>query len=251
MGKIILLGTSAAIPTEEADFTHLVVISPNRTVLIDTSSNPFTSLHKAEIEPKGISDLILTHFHPDHVSGLPLLMMGMWLTGRKTALDVYGLDYTLDRARKMLDLFNISDWPDSFPVNYHPFRGDKSDFLFEDKEIRILGSEVKHLIPTMGLRFEFMKSGKTLAYSCDTEPCPAVISLAKNVDILLHESSGKSKGHSSAEQAGEVAAKAGAKSLYLIHYPAGKQAGELITEARKKFTGEVFVARDLQVFPMD
>ena len=87
-----------------------------------------------------------------------------------------------------------------------------------------------------------------MAYSCDTEPCDQVVELAEGVDILLHESTGEGFGHSSAFQAGEVAQKAGAKVLYLIHYPPeefGSQ--ELICEAAANFQGEVRFTEDFLV----
>jgi ribonuclease Z len=84
-----------------------------------------------------------------------------------------------------------------------------------------------------------------MAYSCDTEPCSQVIRLGKGADILIHEATGGSYGHSSAAQAGVVAQKAGAKSLCFIHYPPdlyGSQ--DLIEEARKNFSGEIRFAED-------
>jgi ribonuclease Z len=250
MGKIVVLGTTAAIPNEEADFTHLAALTTTRTILVDTASNPFLSMRKAGLEPNHITDLILTHFHPDHVSGVPLLMMGMWLTGRKEGLRVYGLADTLERTQKLLELFNFAAWPDVFEIEYQVFINGGIEPLFEDEEICVRAAEVKHLIPTIGLRFEFKNSGKTLAYSCDTEPCSAVEKLAKNADFLLHESAGRSKGHSSAEQAGDEASKAGVRHLCLIHYPSGEDPNDLIKEARGKYTGEVSAVRDLQIFEM-
>lgn len=251
MGKAILLGTAAFIPSEGADNTHLLIQAGSRVVLIDTAANPYLSLRKVGMEPNFITDLVLTHFHPDHVSGLPLLMMGMWVTGRKNDLHVYGLDYTLERARKMLDLFNISTWAGCYPIHYHSIPGTGLDLLFEDEQLRLLGSEVKHLIPTMGLRAEFPGSGKALAYSCDSEPCEAIEQLARNADVLLHESAGNSKGHSSAFQAGQTAARADVKSLYLVHYPGNMDAESLVRDARSAFQGEVIAARDFMTIPMD
>jgi ribonuclease BN (tRNA processing enzyme) len=52
-------------------------------------------------------------------------------------------------------------------------------------------------------------------------------------------------GHSSAEQAGEIATKAEVGKLYLIHYPSGRYAkGDLAAEAKKNFAGEIVVATD-------
>ena len=69
--------------------------------------------------------------------------------------------------------------------------------------------------------------------------------LAKNADVLIHECTSASPGHSSASQAGEVATQAGAKSLLLIHYHArGIDPEYLTVEARKTFGGDVRLAQD-------
>jgi ribonuclease Z len=251
MGKVILLGTASFIPSAEADNTHLAILAGDRTVLVDTATNPFLSLKKGGIEPNEVTDLVLTHFHPDHVSGLPILLMGMWFTRRKGELHIYGLEYTLNRAKKMLELFNISSWANLFPIHYHLVIGGGFSTLISDKDLRLFGAEVKHLIPTMGIRVEFPASGKTLAYSCDTEPCGAVEILAKGANVLLHESAGNSKGHSSAEQAGETAQKAGVETLYLIHYPGESDPDRFIEQARSVFDGQVIAARDMMTIVLD
>ena len=109
--------------------------------------------------------------------------------------------------------------------------------------LRIYTSPVKHLLPTIGLRVEFLSEEKTLAYSCDTEPCPQVVGLAHQVDVLIHEATGNSVGHSSAAQAGHIAREAKALSLYLIYYKTSEQAAKL-DEARKVYSGKLFLATD-------
>jgi ribonuclease Z len=72
--------------------------------------------------------------------------------------------------------------------------------------------------------------------------------LAKDVDILIHEATGAHTGHSSAAQAGELARLAGAKTLYLIHYPVWKSdPAPLVGEAKMTFGGKVHLAEDYQV----
>jgi ribonuclease Z len=101
------------------------------------------------------------------------------------------------------------------------------------------------MIPTIGLRIECKIPEKILAYSCDTEPCEQTVRLAYGADILIHEAGGESYGHSSAEQAGEIATRAEVGKLYLIHYPTGRFAnGNLVAEASKTYRGEVIIAKD-------
>ena len=84
-----------------------------------------------------------------------------------------------------------------------------------------------------------------MAYSCDTEPCPEVVRLAKGADVLIHETAGSSPGHSSAAQAGNAARTAEAKELYLIHYPTGDfDSQSLVKDAQNKFPGSVKLAED-------
>ena len=112
-------------------------------------------------------------------------------------------------------------------------------------EFKIFSSPVHHMIPTIGLRVECKNPGKVLAYSCDTEPCVQTVRLAEGADILIHEAAGASFGHSSAEQAGEIATKAEVGRLYLIHYPTGRFAkGDIAAEAGKTYRGEIIVATD-------
>jgi ribonuclease Z len=107
---------------------------------------------------------------------------------------------------------------------------------------------VHHFIPNIGLRVEFAVSRKVMAYSCDTEPCEEMVRLSEKADVLIHEATGETPGHSSARQAGEIAKKAGVGSLYLIHYPTGQYAsGDPVAEARAVFPGKVVQAKDFMV----
>jgi ribonuclease Z len=132
-------------------------------------------------------------------------------------------------------------------VNFHRLPEEEMFLLISDDEFRVFSSPVCHMIPTIGLRFEFPVSGKTLAYSCDTEPCPSLQKLGNNADLLIHEATGEGIGHSSALQAGMVANQVKAKELMLIHYQAeGDELINLINEAKQAFNGKVAAAMDLQ-----
>ncbi len=63
-------------------------------------------------------------------------------------------------------------------------------------------------------------------------------------DILIHEFAGNAKGHSTAAQAGEAAARAEVDKLVLIHYPNHTEESLLIDEAAVKYSGEIIAAID-------
>jgi ribonuclease Z len=96
MNRFIILGSSNAVPKIDQENSHLFAESGNKRILIDCGDNALVSLQKKGIDPNTITDLILTHFHPDHVGSLPNLIMGMWLEKRVLPLTIHGLEFTLD-----------------------------------------------------------------------------------------------------------------------------------------------------------
>lgn len=244
MPKLIILGTSHAVPDETHENTHMALVGSDRLILIDCVSNPIVRLRRAGLSHEDLTDIIMTHFHPDHVSGIPLLLMGMGLLHREKPLDIYGINHPVRIMKQLLVDYEWDTWHD-FHVIFHTLAEDELVLVMETEEFRIFSSPVKHFIPTVGLRIEFIQSGKVLAYSCDTAPTDSVIRLAKNADILIHEAAGASVGHSSASQAGEIATAAKVKELYLIHYPTGKyNYHKLVDEAAQTFDGKVTMAED-------
>lgn len=245
MAEIIILGASNALPTLQAENSHFAVSVGERILLVDCGPNPLLTMERVGLEVHRLSDIILTHIHPDHMGGLPLFLMNLWLLGRTAPLTIHGLDYTLDRAERILDAFEWQTWPDFFPTRFHRLPEEEMTVLMDEDDLRVFASPVQHFLPNIGLRFEFLRENKTLAYSCDTEPCTAVIHLAHQADLLLHEATGPFRGHTSAAQAGEIASEAGARALYLIHYPTGRFSREDPSlQARQTFPGPVFLARD-------
>jgi len=251
MGQVVILGSSNAIPDEIQENTHMLVKAGKRVILIDTASNPIMRLGKVGVHYDDLTDVILTHFHPDHVAGFPQLLMGLWLLGRRKPLDVYGFNHTIQRVKANIDLYDFKNWPDFFEVIYHEVPEQEGAVVLQDDAIRVSGSPVKHLVPTLGLRLEFLEEDKTVVYSCDTEPCDQMVRLGKDADVLIHEATGETVGHTSAAQAGGIAQRAGAKVLFLIHYSLSRQDPSiLLAEAHSTFSGAVHLTRDFMTIEL-
>ncbi|MEN8173904.1 MAG: MBL fold metallo-hydrolase [Chloroflexota bacterium] len=245
MAKITILGSANAVADHSHENAHFAISTGNRFILIDCPNNPIMRLSDVGLDFHQLTDLILTHFHPDHVSGVPLLLMNMWLLGHRSPLRIHGLQHTIERMKKLMDLFDWKEWINFFEVTFHALPENNMSIAVDDDDFRIYTSPVCHMIPTMGMRVEMVKSGKVLAYSCDTTPCPSLYDLAFNADVLIHEAAGEFPGHSSAFQAGQVAQNAGAKSLYLIHYDVDPKISKGLTaQAESAYSGQIYLAED-------
>lgn len=246
MTGLVILGTAAAVAFEGHDHTHLLIESDERTVLVDCVGSPVLKLAKVGRHVNQITDLIVTHFHPDHVTGIPLLLMNMWLLGRERRLDIFGLEHAVSRLQAMMDLFDWTEWGGMYPVDFQILAEEELTPVLEGKNLRILSSPVDHLLPTIGLRVEFLKEDFVIAYSSDTAPCPQTVRLADGADILIHEAAGGYQGHTAPADAGAVAEQAGVKKLYLVHYSVHQRSpAEQLAEAQKAFSGQVEMAEDL------
>jgi len=249
MVKLIVLGTASAVPDMNHENTHFVLTSEAGSILVDCVGTEILRLERAGVQLEDLNHIILTHCHPDHISGLPALLLSMWLLGRRKPLGLYGLSHTLNCIEQMMELYEWRTWPDFFPVEFCHLPAQEMAFVLENQDLRIFSSPVRHIIPTIGLRIESKATGKAIAYSCDTEPCVQVEKLAEDVEILLHEATGQHVGHSSSAQAGGVANRSGTKRLYLIHYPPNLYGSQdLLDQAILNYSGEVLFAEDFQEF---
>ena len=106
MARVVVLGSAAAVNNTEHDYTHLLLIGrQDNPILVDAGSNPLGKIQNLGIDDESLQDIILTHFHPDHVAGIPNMMMHMWQLGRKAPLRIYGIHHCINRVEDMMASF--------------------------------------------------------------------------------------------------------------------------------------------------
>lgn len=243
-------GTSGAIPSPARDNTALAFYSPDEVVLVDCSGSPYQKILKAGLDPMRVSSLIVTHRHVDHLYGLPSLAHNMGLAGRRTTLHVYALRETMPFLRGFMDLFPLEEAM-PFRIELHEVPPREGYEILQARGFRIRSAPVVHGAPNIALRVEFDAPSEqgVVAYSSDTSPCPSLITLARDADVLIHEATflhreaarAKADGHTTGVQAGEVAAQARVKRLILCHFVADlhERLEELRSEAKQAYTGPV------------
>lgn len=249
MARIAILGTSSAVSDASHDYTHFLLMGDSSNVLVDCGSNPLAKIRSLGVAEDALQDIILTHFHPDHVSGVPNMLMHMWLLGRHSPLRFYALHHCANRVENMMLDFAWDTWPDFFPVTFNRVAEREHAPVLENDDFQVIAWPTKHFVPTIGLRITNKRTGRVLAYSCDTEPIPEIVEIARDADLLIHEAAGSGFGHSSAAEAGAIASEANAKALYLIHYQVwNTDPRPLVDEARQTYSGPITLCEDGHIY---
>ena len=218
MATLYLLGTGAAVSDPHRTTTMLAVENDGHVLLIDCGGDALQRLEASGGDPRKIEALIVTHEHPDHVSGFPLLMEKLWLYGRRQPFDVFGIRPAIEQAARAHDSFDTSSWPEYPEIHYQEVEHSPGAVVLDNGRWLVSATPGDHAVPVVGLRIEARGAG-TVAYSCDTSRSQQITRLARGADILVHEATGSGPGHSSAGDAAQVAQEASVGRLLLVHLP--------------------------------
>ncbi|HEX2092074.1 MAG TPA: MBL fold metallo-hydrolase [Longimicrobiaceae bacterium] len=235
MPTLHLLGTGAGHSDATRTTTMLAFAGADSVVVMDCGGDVVQRLLAGGIDLDRIEALIVSHEHPDHVAGFPLFMEKIWLAGRRRPIPVHGPAAALSQARRVWESFSTGSWKGVPEIQWREVALEEGAPVLESGRWRITAAPGTHSVPVIGVRVEDREGGGTIAYSCDTEPSDAITQLARGVNILVHEATGGFGGHTTPEDAAQVASSAGAGRLVLVHLPPGFGEAELV-RAREIFT---------------
>ncbi len=156
--------------------------------LIDCGGSSLVGMNKLAIDRNAISTIFITHFHADHVGGLPYFILeANYVLKRKGALTVAGPPGLKLRYAEMME----SAYPGtanlqlSFPLTLREVEIGKRN---EIGNMRVTPFHVVHddrAGPCLGYRCE--AEGKIVAYSGDTQWTRAVIDIGRDADLFICE----------------------------------------------------------------
>ncbi len=234
---LTILGGGGWLPAHGRHTATALLRRADAAIVIDAGTGVARLMEQPELM-EGVRrlDIILTHFHLDHIAGLAYLpSLGLC---EQTA--VWGPGELLYGTPTEALLDRVSSEP------FHPVSLDQQDIEVRDIPSGLLELEGvrmrhrrqgHHTSPTLGLRFD-----DELAWITDTAYDPESIEFIRGCHTLAHEawfttSNPRNPGiHTSAAQAGQVAAAAGVQQLILIHLPPFEESLEpLLSEARRHF----------------
>lgn len=217
----------------------LAFVASGSAIVVDCGGDVVQRLLAGGVVLDEIEAMIITHEHPDHVSGFPLFMERIWLAGRRRPVNVYGPAAGLSQARRVFEAFDTSGWEGIPEICWHEVPLESGASVLENERWRVTAAPGAHSVPVIGVRVEDRQNGGTVAYSADTEPAAAITALAADAKVLVHEASGEYPGHTTMSAAARVAREANAGRLVLVHLPPNANPAEL-SGAR-----EIFPATEL------
>ena len=272
MTDICLLGSGATMPTPERGLSAAILRCEGRAILFDCGEGTQCALRRRHFSPVKIDLIALSHYHGDHIFGLPGLLQTMSCMERQSPLYITGPEGLRQAMEPVMSLAGVQcydivllcgdsislselhrAWPAGAQLSPIPARHRIAAqgyrfFLprppkFDPDRAKALGvpvAEWKGLIArpdsfvTVDGREVYghellgkARRGISVVFSGDTMPCPEMENAARDADLLIHEATygddadvdqAITYGHSTFRQAAELAARAGARRLWLTHF---------------------------------
>lgn len=145
--KITFLGTSSMVPTKERAHQAVLLNYKNENILIDCGENAQRQLKLANISVTKTTRVLITHWHGDHVLGLPGLIQSLAANNYQKTLEIYGPKHTKHLIKNMMHTFFLEG---KINFNVHEVKKGK---IINEKEFYIEAKPVKHNIPTLAYNF--------------------------------------------------------------------------------------------------
>lgn len=276
--RIILLGTKGGPTVSQSGRTNAAtaILINDVPYIVDCGYGVSRQLVSAGIALNRIRAIFITHHHSDHNLELGPLLYNTWVTPKPPRIDVYGPAGLQDLTRAFLasQKFDIdtriadegmTDLRSL--VSVHELG--PSGAVMQNDDVKVTSRRVPHPPIAEAYAFRFDAKDRSIVISGDTAYSPDLAAFAKGADVLVHEAMylpgiealikrapNASRlrehllaSHTTTEDVGRIAAEAGVKTLVLSHLVPGDDPSitdeQWASGARKHFTGQVIVGKDL------
>jgi ribonuclease Z len=224
----IFLGTGGSVPSARRSTASVMLARGGERLLFDCGEGTQRQLQRS-LGLTQVDEIYLTHFHADHILGLPGLLKTYDLTAREEPLTIYGprglrdlfkmLGRLIGRTDYSIDLIEIDpgeavhhDGAEvrAFPVE-HSVRANGYVLIEEQRPGRFDPEAAKRLGVSEGPAFAALqrgeevsgnagpvrpeevmgeaRAGRIVAITGDTAPCHSTVSAAADADLLIHDAS--------------------------------------------------------------
>ena len=166
MLDVCLLGTGGMMPLPNRWLTSCIVRSAGTSLLIDCGEGTQITLRQLGWSFKAIDAIWITHYHGDHISGLPGLVLTIGNTGRTEPLHIYGPRGLVRIARGLLQI--APELP--FRIEFHELTGEEEPVAVGSFLVRSV--KLDHGIPCLGYRLDLLRQPEFLREKAEENKVP-------------------------------------------------------------------------------
>ncbi len=160
MIDVILLGTSALLPLPDRALTSAVIFCEGHSILFDCGEGTQTSARRHGVSLMKTELIALTHYHGDHILGLPGLLQTMSCMGRTEKIFITGPD---DLHKAMEPILALTDFV-GFEIELItlPENGLRLRDIINGWPLgaRLTAFKTEHRLPSQGYCFTLDRPGK-------------------------------------------------------------------------------------------
>ena len=275
--KLVLLGTGGGPrPRKASSGAAQVILIEKTAYVVDCGDGVARQLVLADVPLATVRHIFLTHQHSDHNADFGNLILLAWAAGLRTRVDAWGPP-PLERMTRLFFEMNAYDIRTRIADEgriplvplVHTHEQMRGGLVMQDDNVKVTAALVRHppVVPAFGYRFD--APDRSIVISGDTALSDNLIALAQGADILVHDAlyppgvdrlvagvpnatalkDSIMSHHSTAEDAGRAAQRAGVKMLVLSHLVPADDPSVTdqmwIDAARRHFRGTVVVGKDL------
>ncbi len=154
MLDVCLLGTGGMMPLPYRNLTALMMRINGSSLLVDCGEGTQVTLKEQGWSPKPIDAICFTHYHADHISGLPGMLLTMGNAERTEPLLLIG-PKGLERVVGALRVI-APELP--FPIKYHEIKEKEESLQVNDYVIQAF--QVHHKVLCYGYTFQIKRAGR-------------------------------------------------------------------------------------------
>ena len=162
MIDITLLGTSALVPLPDRALTAVALTCGGHTILFDCGEGTQAAARKAGVSLMKTDIIALTHYHGDHVFGLPGLLQTMFCLGRTEPLYITG---PVGLEEELAPILKLAGWTSYEIILFRlPDGGLRLEELGKGwpSAARLTCFKTEHRVPSQGYCFTLSRAGKFL-----------------------------------------------------------------------------------------
>lgn len=197
MAKVTIIGSASGMPVAARAHASFLLEMEEISYLFDVGEGCASSLLRCGVDHERIFAAFISHMHPDHCIGLPMLLQMMHLSGREHPLTVYLPAEAVSATREYLDTLYVFLDKLPFELKLEPIRPNP---IYRDAELTVSAFQNCHLDgykqwaaechPQSHLEsysFVIVTDGKRLVYSGDVGGIDDLKDVLAQPDLLITE----------------------------------------------------------------